>query len=150
MGCPRLSKSSSRAGESLILLFWQTWLSTWPFASVWSVSGASWTQLRRSWAPLGLKLDALGANLEALGANLVALGANLDALGANLGPTWGQVGAMLATFPAQDVSITPPRRSKMPSRILWIAQDGPRGFKSAPEPSGPRFWMIFDRFLVHF
>ena len=47
-------------------------------------------------------------------------------------PTWGQVGAMLATFPAQDASMTPPRRSKMPSKILWIAQDGPRGLQTCP------------------
>ena len=55
----------------------------------------------------------------------------------------GQVGAMLATFlgprppkrpprPLQDASKTPPRRSKMPPKTLWIAQDGPRGLQTCP------------------
>ena len=82
--CPGPSKSSSRAGELLIFMFFQFQLSTGTFGSTWSVLGASWAQLGRSWAPLGFNLDALGANLDAPGATLVALGANLDALGANL------------------------------------------------------------------
>ena len=80
-------------------------------------------------------------------------------------PTWGQVGAMLATFPAQDASKTPPRRSKMPSNILSIAQDGPRGLQTCPGalqtsifddflsifcPFLIDFWLIFCPFLIDF
>ena len=69
-------------------------------------------------------------------------------------PTWGQVGAMLATFPAQDASMTPPRRSKMPSKILWIAQDGPRGLQTCPGALQTSiltdFWSIFGPFLIDF
>ena len=61
---------------------------------------------------------------------------------------------MLATFPAQDASKTPPRRSKMPSKILWIAQDGPRGLQTCPGALQTSiltdFWSIFGTFLVHF
>ena len=32
----------------------------------------------------------------------------------------------------QDASMTPPRRAKMPSKILWIGQDGPRGLQTCP------------------
>ena len=69
-------------------------------------------------------------------------------------PTWGQVGAMLATFPAQDASKTPPRRSKMPSKILWIAQDGPRGLQTCPGALQTSiltdFWSIFIPCLIDF
>ena len=69
-------------------------------------------------------------------------------------PTWGQVGAMLATFPAQDASMTPPRRSKMPSKILWIAQDGPRGLQTCPGALQTSIltdvWSIFGPCLIDF
>ena len=69
-------------------------------------------------------------------------------------PTWGQVGAMLATFPAQDASKTPPRRSKMPSKILWIAQDGPRGLQTCSGALQSSiledFWWIFVPFFIDF
>ena len=60
---PDAEKPCSRAGESLIFIFLQHWLSTWLFGSTWSVLGASWALLGASWAPLGLNLGALGANL---------------------------------------------------------------------------------------
>ena len=63
---PDAEKPCSRAGESLIFIFLQHWLSTWLFGSTWSVLGASWAVLGASWAPLGLNLDALGANLGQL------------------------------------------------------------------------------------
>ena len=75
---PDAEKPCSRAGESLIFIFLQHWLSTWLFGSTWSVLGASWALLGGSWAPLGL--------------NLGALGANLGETWALLGPTWGQPG----------------------------------------------------------
>ena len=75
----------------------------------------------------------------------------------------GQVGAMLATFlgprppkrpprPLQDASKTPPRRSKMPPKTLWIAQDGPRGLQTCPGSLQTSilddFWSIFGPFLI--
>ena len=50
---PGPSKSSSRAGGSLIFMCLQCWLSTRTFGSTWIVSGASWAQLGASWAQLG-------------------------------------------------------------------------------------------------
>ena len=46
-------ESSSRAGESLIFMFFHFQLSTGTFGSTWSVLGASCAQLGASWAPLG-------------------------------------------------------------------------------------------------
>ena len=88
----------------------------------------------------------------------------------------GPVGTMLATFlgprppkrpprPLQDASKTPPRRTKMPPKTLWIAQDGPRGLQTCPGALqtsilddvwsilGPfliDFWLIFDPFFIDF
>ena len=85
-----------------------------------------------------------------------------------------QAGAMLATFlgprppkrpprPLQDASKTPPRRSKMPPKTLWIAQDGPRGVQTCPgalqtsilddfwSMFGPCLidcWLMFDQFYI--
>ena len=70
---PDAEKPCSRAGESLIFIFLQHWLSTWLFGSTWSVLGASWAQLGASWAPL-----------ERLLASTWAL----------LGPTWRQLGRL--------------------------------------------------------
>ena len=58
---PGPSKSSSRAGGSLIFMILQFRLSTRTFGLTWSVLGASWTQLGASWAPLGLHLERLGS-----------------------------------------------------------------------------------------
>ena len=84
--CPGPSKSSSRAGESLIFMFFsfsfQHWLlaqlgASWAplglnlevlgrlFASTWALLGAFWPQLVRSWRQLGLILAHLGPNLAA-------------------------------------------------------------------------------------
>ena len=60
LGCPGPSKSSSRAGESLIFMFFQFQLSTRTFGSTWSVLGASWAQLGASWTPSGSTWTLLG------------------------------------------------------------------------------------------
>ena len=62
-------------------------------------------------------------------------------------PTWGQVGAMLATFPAQDASMTPPRRSQERPKIQYNLGSQPKpGYPISPGDLG---W-IFYRFLLHF
>ena len=62
-------------------------------------------------------------------------------------PTWGQVGAMLATVPAQDASMTPPRRSQERPKIQYNLGSRPKpGYPISPGDLGS----IFDRFLVHF
>ena len=99
MGCPGPSKSSSRAGESLIFMFFQFQLSTGTFGSTWSVLGASWAQLGASWAPLGLNLGALGTNLAPtwalLGPTWRQLGRCWNQVGTNLSPLWAIMGDLV-------------------------------------------------------
>ena len=56
----------------------------------------------------------------------------------------------------QDASKTPPRRSKMLPKTLWIAQDGPRGVQTCPGalrtsillPPGLNFEVFVDIMLI--
>ena len=105
LGCPGPSKSSSRAGESLIFMFFQFQLSTGTFGSTWSVLGGSWAQLGASWPQLGRSWDQLGANLGAPGTNLVPTWALLEPSWDQLEPTLGYhgrscdaLGALLVTL----------------------------------------------------
>ena len=70
LGCSGPSKSSSRAGENLIFMFFQFQLSTGTFGSTWSFLGASWPLLGPTWRQLGRSWDQLGANLGAVGTKL--------------------------------------------------------------------------------
>ena len=96
MGCPRPSKSSSRAGESL--MFFQFQLSTGTFGSTWSVLGASWAQLGASWAPFGHLLAStwalLGPTWRHLGRLRAQFGHFGGQLGTNLSPLWAILGAL--------------------------------------------------------
>ena len=99
MECPGPSKSSSRAGESLIFMFFQFQLSTGTFGSTWSVLGASWAQLGASWAPLGRLLAStwalLGPTWRQLGrlrSQLGRFGGQLDSTLDYLGRSWNALG----------------------------------------------------------
>ena len=92
-------ESSSRAGESLIFMFFQFQLSAGTFGSTWSVLGASWAQLGASWAPLGLNLGALRTNLAPTWALLRPtwrqLGRSWDQVGTHLSPHWAIMGDLV-------------------------------------------------------
>ena len=69
-------------------------------------------------------------------------------------PTWGQVGAMLATFPAQGASMTPPRASqdaaKNVPRTSTTWADGVPLFWSPKADGVPLFWSPRLHGLFHF
>ena len=123
---PGPSKSSSRAGESLIFMFFQFQRSTGTFGSTWSVLGASWAQLGASWAPLGLNLGALGTNLAPtwalLGPTWRQLGRCWNQVGTNLSPLWAIMGDLVTLLVALGRLWTLQGRSRLdfgaPRRIL--------------------------------
>ena len=75
-------------------------------------------------------------------------------LDAKLVPCWPPFSAQDRPRGLQDPSKTPPRRLQDGPRCLQRRFGSPKtaqdASKPAPEPSGPRLFMIFDRLLVHF
>ena len=75
-------------------------------------------------------------------------------LGAKLEPCWPPFSAQDRPRGLQDPSKTPPGRLQDGPRCLQRRFGSPKtvqeASKPAPEPSRPRFWTIFDRFLIDF
>ena len=70
-----------------------------------------------------------------------------------LDPCWPPFSAKDCPRGLKDPCKTPPRHFEEVPRCIQRRFGSPKtaqhASKPAPEPSRPRFWMIFDRFLVH-
>ena len=161
MGCPGPSKSSSRAGESLIFMFFQFQLSTGTFGSTWSVLGASWAQLGASWAPLGLNLGALGTNLAPtwalLGPTWRQLGCCWNQVGTNLSPLWAIMGDLVTLLERSWSLLGASGPFKGDLGLILVPQEGfwrLRDTISTPTSlyfglSGDRFWSVNSAATAH-
>ena len=142
---------------------------------VWRPLGPSWAIQRRlggvleaSWRGLGGHLGGLGPRKVANMAptwppkrsqNQLKIDPKIDQFwdrflidfgsvwGAKLEPCWPPFSAQDRPSGLQDPSKTPPRRLQ---DVFGSPKTAQEASKPAPEPSRPRFWTIFDRFLVHF
>ena len=139
LGCPGPSKSSFRAGESLIFMFLQFQLSAGTFGSTWNVLGASWAQLGASWAPLGLNLGALGTNLAPtwalLGSTWRQLRRFWNQVGTNLSPLWAIMGDLVTLLDAL-------------RHVCWIKitpEQLPRAILGDLDSILSRYWLLWDR-----